>query len=251
MKTLKKLTTVFLFAASFTAAAQVGINTTSPDAGSILDISSSDKGVFIPRVDIADLSTIDPITDVGSSESELADAESLLVYNTNTTTGKGYYYWDGDEWVAMRRDNEELPKAQSVSLTTNEILAGSSYTAVPGMKLTFTAEKSEVMLNLTMSGVAYTNSLSYGSFRVYDTTTNTVLGGTTTNSQSIHESGSSTYTITTWSGAFSKLLTGLTVGQTYELELQVKTTNLYGTDGIAIFPDYYPDTNHATLSIQY
>jgi hypothetical protein len=60
--------------------AQVGINTITPAAGSMLDITRSDKGMLIPRIDIANLSTIDPIT--GGS------TESLLVYNTNTTTGK-------------------------------------------------------------------------------------------------------------------------------------------------------------------
>ncbi|MAY22304.1 MAG: hypothetical protein CMC74_05965 [Flavobacteriaceae bacterium] len=73
--------------------AQVGINTTSPSAGSILDVESSDKGVLIPRVNIANLATIAPIT--GGS------TESLLVYNTNTTTGPGFFYWDGTVWVAI------------------------------------------------------------------------------------------------------------------------------------------------------
>lgn len=76
-----------------TTHAQVGINTITPDAGSILEIDAEDKGVLIPRVNIADLTNIAPVT--GSS------TESLLVYNTNTTTGKGFYYWSGTNWVAV------------------------------------------------------------------------------------------------------------------------------------------------------
>jgi len=73
--------------------AQVGINTNSPDPSSILDITSADKGLLIPRVSIADLSTIAPVT--GGS------TESLLVYNTNVATTKGFYYWDGSNWVGL------------------------------------------------------------------------------------------------------------------------------------------------------
>jgi len=75
--------------------AQVGIGTNSPGDGSVVDTESSTKGVLIPRVSIADLSTIAPITVSGTGE------ESLLVYNTNTTTGKGFYYWDGDDWILI------------------------------------------------------------------------------------------------------------------------------------------------------
>ena len=70
--------------------AQVGINTTNPSDDAMLDISSTDKGVLIPRVNIEDLTTIAPITG--------GTTESLLVYNTNTITGKGFYYWDGAAW---------------------------------------------------------------------------------------------------------------------------------------------------------
>lgn len=79
--------------------AQVGINTTSPAAGSMLDIESVDKGVLVPRVNIADLNTIAPVTG--------GTTESLLVYNTNTTTGKGFYYWDGSQWVSIGTDNDD------------------------------------------------------------------------------------------------------------------------------------------------
>lgn len=85
---------IISFAFFFTSAiAQVGIGTTSPINGSILDITSSEKGILIPRIDIEDLSTIDPI--VGGAP------VSLLVYNTNTTSGEGFYYWDGSNWTSL------------------------------------------------------------------------------------------------------------------------------------------------------
>jgi hypothetical protein len=76
--------------------AQVGINTTTPDASSMLDINATDKGLLIPRVSIPDLNAATPIT---------APATSLIVYNTNGTTGTGFYYWDGTKWTPFTGTN--------------------------------------------------------------------------------------------------------------------------------------------------
>jgi hypothetical protein len=95
---LSKLCIIFMVAFAYhgNLIAQVGINTTTPQAGSMLDIDSPDKGLLVPRVDIADLSTITPITGGAT--------ESLLVYNTNALTGKGFHYWSGAQWVAVSND---------------------------------------------------------------------------------------------------------------------------------------------------
>lgn len=109
-----------LFLLSFISNAQVGIGTTNPAGGSLLDIESAEKGILIPRVDIADLSTQAPVT------GDLTSSESLLVYNTNTTTGKGFYYWDGTQWVAVGGTGENiyttdgnLPETRTVNLDEN------------------------------------------------------------------------------------------------------------------------------------
>lgn len=83
-----------------TISAQVGINTSAPTKGTILDINSSDKGIMIPRLDVTNLSTIAPITEV-TTAAELAAAEGLLIYNTNTSTGEGFHYWDGSVWLPL------------------------------------------------------------------------------------------------------------------------------------------------------
>ena len=77
----------------------VGINGTgaTPDVSSGLDVSYTDKGILIPRVDISDLSTEAPVTSA---------ATSLLVYNTNTTTGPGYFFWNGSDWIKMFDDTD-------------------------------------------------------------------------------------------------------------------------------------------------
>lgn len=88
------------FFAFFSGAQNVGINTTgaAPDAGAGLDVNFNNKGVLIPRVNIVDLNTIAPV--VGSA------TESMLVYNTNTTSGVGYHYWDGSSWVRLVTNGE-------------------------------------------------------------------------------------------------------------------------------------------------
>lgn len=81
---------------------QVGIGTANPDASASLDITSSNSGLLIPRVSLE--STTDVVT-ITSPQT------SLLVYNTNTSTGAtavipGFYYYDSARWVAMGTGSE-------------------------------------------------------------------------------------------------------------------------------------------------
>ncbi|MCC5922336.1 MAG: hypothetical protein JJT77_01010 [Crocinitomicaceae bacterium] len=78
----------------FTEAQNIGVNTSGNPAHSsaILDVSASDKGVLIPRISIPNLNNAAPVA---------LPETSLLVYNTNTTTGVGYYYWSGTSWVKL------------------------------------------------------------------------------------------------------------------------------------------------------
>lgn len=87
---------ILAFGLQFTHA-QVGIGTTSPQPGAILDISTTDKGILVPRVNISSLSTIAPITGGAT--------EGLLVYNTNATTGTGFHYWNGSVWIPILSDD--------------------------------------------------------------------------------------------------------------------------------------------------
>lgn len=73
--------------------AQVGIGTVTPSGGALLDLTSTEKGFLVPRVDIADLSTILPITGGATT--------GLLVWNTRVATGVGFHYWDGNDWIPL------------------------------------------------------------------------------------------------------------------------------------------------------
>jgi hypothetical protein len=66
--------------------AQVGINTTTPDASSMLDISSTDKGLLIPRITAAQRTAI------------LTPANGLQVYDTTTNQ---LYYYNGTAWTVI------------------------------------------------------------------------------------------------------------------------------------------------------
>lgn len=71
---MKKFSQVFivLFAIGTTLHAQVGINTSSPDPSSILDLQSTDKGFLLPRMTTAEIGLV------------ANPAHGLLIFNTDT-----------------------------------------------------------------------------------------------------------------------------------------------------------------------
>ena len=77
---------LFLLACQFSIA-QVGIGTTTPNSSAILDLTSSSKGMLIPRLTLAQkLSIISPAT-------------GLMIYQTDGTYGLCYY--DGSSWITL------------------------------------------------------------------------------------------------------------------------------------------------------
>ncbi|MCO6174107.1 tail fiber domain-containing protein [Flavobacterium sp. NRK F10] len=84
--------------------AQVGINTTSPDASSALDISSTDKGILIPRMTEIQRVAI------------AAPATGLLVYQTNDE--EGFWYYNGTSWTSLK-GGEFKSTSEIVHNTTN------------------------------------------------------------------------------------------------------------------------------------
>lgn len=76
-----------LFALCFTqlSMSQVGINTTTPDPSAMLEVSSNDKGILIPR-----LTTANRIA--------MADVQGMLVYDA---TLNQFFYNDGTQWISF------------------------------------------------------------------------------------------------------------------------------------------------------
>lgn len=72
---------------TFPSTGAVGIGTTTPNASSILDITSINKGLLVPRMTQAQKGAI------------VSPATSLLVYQTDF--GKGFYYYTGSAWASL------------------------------------------------------------------------------------------------------------------------------------------------------
>ena len=101
MKAAIQFTLLFtLISISLTHAQNVGINTATPDASSLLDLNANNRGLLVPRISIVDINLATPVT---------APATSLLVYNTNAAvlngSGSGFYYWTGASWSKLGKEN--------------------------------------------------------------------------------------------------------------------------------------------------
>lgn len=103
MNFVKIITVAFILTATASIRVQaqnVGINSTggTPDASAMLDVSSTNKGLLIPRVALTATNAAGPIS---------SPTTSLLVYNTATAGTvpnnviPGYYYWNGTAWIAL------------------------------------------------------------------------------------------------------------------------------------------------------
>ncbi len=80
----------------------VSINTTgnAPDGSAMLDISATNKGVLIPRVQLDDATTADPVT---------SPADGLMIYNATGTEPKGLYVWDATDAQWKQLYNGTVP----------------------------------------------------------------------------------------------------------------------------------------------
>ncbi|MFM6923976.1 MAG: hypothetical protein ACKOU7_00610, partial [Ferruginibacter sp.] len=99
IRSLKVVTFIIVssFAALTAKAQSFAINTSgaTADASAILDVSSTNKGVLIPRIALTAANSPAPLA---------APLTSLLIYNTATAgiapnnVTPGYYYWNGAGW---------------------------------------------------------------------------------------------------------------------------------------------------------
>ena len=89
MNRLVLLLILYLVFISNLAIGQVGIGTTNPNKSSILDISSINKGILIPRTDT--LAIVNP-------------AKGLIICDTATSTGLNYFYFNGVYWQSLGKN---------------------------------------------------------------------------------------------------------------------------------------------------
>ena len=145
---------------------QVGIGIATPNASAILDLTSTNKGLLIPRVALTATNSISPF---GST------VTSLLVYNTasassgSTAVTPGYYYRNG-AWVRL---NENGWISATSATTTN-------YTA----STRFLGTASNNHIDLVTNGIVRGRLSSFGQFYIgaTSTTRSTDLMGSVGNS---------------------------------------------------------------------
>lgn len=107
---MKKLLTIIalLLFSNFVNAQSVGINTPTPHASSTLDINSTNKGILIPRMTLAQRNTI------------ALPALGLMIYQTDNNPGF-YYFNHLGNWIRLSNttDQFQIPFTGSTSFGTN------------------------------------------------------------------------------------------------------------------------------------
>lgn len=121
MKIVHKIGTlvVLLMITMFTATAQIGFGTNTPNLSAVVDMAATDKGVLLPRVNLTSTTL-----QLGAS----ANAQGLMVFNTGSTLPVGYYYWSGSEWRVISSTTAIPPSIGSVNCGGAK-LSPSTYTS--------------------------------------------------------------------------------------------------------------------------
>lgn len=112
MKT-KNITTIFVSLFAQAIYSQVGVNTTTPNASAVLDVTSDSKGLLVPRLTTDAVKTLTPTA-----------AEGLVVYNKDK---KVFIGWDGTKWQILGN----VESQNSESLASWEVNGYSNYGASP------------------------------------------------------------------------------------------------------------------------
>ncbi|MCA6066019.1 hypothetical protein JI747_002445 [Chryseobacterium sp. RG1] len=113
-----------------TSSGAIGIGTTSPDASSMLDIVTTDKGMLVPRVNLTS-----PTFVLSTATPAIPNAKGLLVFNSGSTLSQGYYFWNGSEWRAIISSTSTPPSIATLScsgatLSPANYVAGTPYSGI-------------------------------------------------------------------------------------------------------------------------
>jgi len=167
------------------ASAQVGVGTTSPNASSILEINSTDKGVLLPSVNLTS-NTMD--LDANGSTTQPV---GMIVYNSGSTLTKGFCYWTGTEWRSINHSSLASGTLGSLlcntaTLSPDSYTSGTPYSGTLTISYTgsngglYAAQTLTAVNGLTASLVAGNFSLGSGTLTYSITGTPTVTSPTTT-----------------------------------------------------------------------
>ena len=90
---------------TFPANGAAGIGTSTPASSSLLDISSTSKGVLMPRMTKT------------QREAIVSPVEGLLIYQTNNQPG--FYYYDGSAWKSVLQVKKDLSNLNATAINVS------------------------------------------------------------------------------------------------------------------------------------
>lgn len=227
---------IILFFAIQNIYGQVGIGTTSPNASSILDVSSANKGVSFPNVNLTSE------TDATTIASPMP---GLMVYNTNATLpcGKGLYFNNGTAvapvWSCFTKSVRQY-HAYNTSARTN--VTSTTLTLQPGCTMTIvipTGQVADIKVDGVLGGVNV--STTSGQYSVFDAVIyfdGTFLPKGGWNRTSVVNPGSNTNSFNVCS--LSTTITNVTAG-THTIALYASRS--YGNSGVTLGGDCSTTTN--------
>ena len=142
--------------------AQVGIGTETPESSSMLDISSTTKGILVPRMTQSQKNSIS------------SPAQGLLVFQTNGTIG--FYSYDGSNWLHLIHGSSQgLYFGPGTGNGDNNLAVGTSMGTGTGKRNTAIGSRALE----SYSGTGFDNNTAVGYYTLKKVTTgqqNTGLG---------------------------------------------------------------------------
>ncbi len=146
---MKKIIYIIFFLCYYSVIAQVGIGTTTPSSSAVLDITSNDKGLLIPRMSntqIANISTPE---------------KSLIVFNTDTNN---FQFNSGStsivNWTTVR-SNQNSPSLKYSSTASTEDINTSSAKNIKVFNDLNWNDNSSVFTKINDSEITITNPGRY------------------------------------------------------------------------------------------
>ncbi len=134
--------------------AQVGINQSgaSPEASAMLDVTSTSKGILIPRMTLLERNAI------------ASPATSLLIYQTDSTPG--FYFYNGSAWVPLGGGGPTYYRAIGTTDTNRpSSFTTASFLPLADMSLTFTPKSAIVYVTFTATGSLSPSCTGFGQNR--------------------------------------------------------------------------------------
>ena len=209
----------------YNTSGEVGIGTSSPSASALLDVTSTNKGILIPRMTSSQKNAISSPT------------TGLLIFQTDAPAG--FYYYNGSSWISISNPGTttrflphssnftHLNSGQSItSLGTGTYVAIGSSDLVIDVPSGYSSNK--VLIKWDTWGDVSASSAAHGSFRyqIKQTGTSTATyGSAAMNGWAITGSNAAT---TRFATPVTYILTDLAPG-TYTFKLEISREAEVGT----------------------